>query len=223
MKHYLGALAIWLGLGGSLLAQEPLQFQVTNPKGKSLGSKAFIFLSSNAAGQPLDRKSDLRLRPMPQDTIFVLTGNYLGKIPIDSTFTAKRLSVVFYKGQLTNPESGETYAVEKLPPFDPNDISHSREISVYNNLETLIRGKFPNLLIRVNNQDNTKYLVLTTDQTTPMLILVDGVTMSSFTHANQIVDVRQVKSIRVKRSDPLYGFRGTGGIVEITLVKGGDL
>ena len=223
MKKHLAVLLTLILYAGALSAQKPVSLNVTNTKGKSLGPKAFVFLASNAAGQPLDRKEPITLRPTPHDTIFILSGNYLGKVPVDSTFNARELNVVFNKGLLSNASTGEQYPVEKLPPFDPNNIAASRDISVYNDLENLIRGKFPNLLVRVNNRDNTKYLVLTSDQTTPMLILVDGISMASFTHANQVVDVRQVKSITVKRADPLYGFRGTGGIVEITLVKGGEI
>ena len=223
MKKYLAVILILVLYAGSLFAQKAVTLNVTNPKGKSLGPKSFVFLASNAAGQPLDRKVPITLHPAQNDTIFILFGNYLGKIPVDSTLTATELNVTFNKGVLSDAASGEKYPVEKLPPFDPNNIAGSRDISIYNDLENLIRGKFPNLLVRVNNRDNTKYLVLTSDQTTPMLIMVDGISMESFSHANDIIDVKQVKSIKVKRADPLYGFRGTGGVVEITLVKGGDI
>jgi len=221
-KHLIITLSLILSFGG-LSAQESLSLNVTNAKGKSLGSKAFVFLASDPLGQPLDRKDPLILHPIPNDTIFILSGSYLGKIPFNSTLTTTELNVTFNKDALSNAVTGEKYQVEKLPPFDPNNIAGSRDISVYSDLKSLIRGKFPNLLIRTDQRNSTDYLVLTTDQTTPMLIMVDGISMESFSHANDIIDVKQVKSIKVKRADPLYGFRGTGGVVEITLVKGGDI
>lgn len=219
MKKLLTCL-LWLIATGTLFAQNPVTLNVVNAKGKSLDNKATVSLKSNPAGQSPDKNSPLKLQPTANDTIFVLVGQFMGQIPADGLTEA---TIVADKGKMTNRATGEEYKVVKLPPFDPNNIAASPYRAMFINLENLVTSKFPTVKI----QEGDAYLSTNTtsstgDNYTPMLILVDGNQVVNFASANETISIQQVKSVVVKRSDPLYGLRGAGGIMEITLVKGGD-
>ena len=211
------AYLLLLGSAGTLCAQNPVRLNVVNAKGKSLGNKAVVSLKSNPAGQSPDKDTPLKLLPAAGDTIFITVGNVMARIPAKGLTEA---TIVADKGKMTNRATGEEYAVVKLPPFDPNNIAASPDLAMFINLENLVTSKFPSVKIRQGEAYMSGNMSASSagGNYTPMLILVNGNSVQNFAYAN----VRQVKSIVVKRSDPIYGLRGAGGIMEITLLKGGD-
>lgn len=55
-----------------------------------------------------------------------------------------------------------------------------------------------------------------------MLIVVDGSLRQNFGTVNDVVRPSELKSLVIKKADAMYGMRGAGGIMEITLKKGGE-
>lgn len=219
MKTLLTCLLLLSG-AGTLFAQNIVKLNVVNAKGKSLGNKAVVSLKSNPAGQSPDKDTPLKLLPAAGDTIFIAAGQFIGQIPAAGLSEA---TIVVEKGKMTNRATGEEYPVVKLPPFDSNDIGNMPQIAMFINLENLISVKFP--AVKIQNREaylRSNISAGYSGNYTPMLILVDGNPVQNFGYVNESINVREVKSIVVKRSDPIYGMRGEGGIMEITLLKGGD-
>ena len=52
-----------------------------------------------------------------------------------------------------------------------------------------------------------------------MLIVVDGSPRQNFGTVNDVVRPSELKSLVIKKADAMYGMRGAGGIMEITLKK----
>ena len=217
MKSILLTLGIVLSIS-TLSAQQTLLVNVVNAKGKSLAHKATVSLKSQPTGQSPDQDAPLKLQPAPNDTLRIVVGNTIGTIP---TRNLSELTIVVHKNTMTNQETGEKYPVSKLPRFDPHNIAGSSASAMFIDLESLVTSKFPSVRIQQGNA----FLIgnTTGSQQTPMLILVDGNQVINFAQANETISVQQVKSIDIKRSDPIYGIRGLGGIMEITLIKGRDL
>jgi len=91
------------------------------------------------------------------------------------------------------------------------------ENSGYTNIYDMIRGKVPGVQVTGNKITirGINSLMLSTDP----LFVVDGIVVSSIDNINP----RDVKSISVlKGSDAsIYGSRGAGGVILITLIDGG--
>ncbi len=203
-------------------AQDPVKLTVVNSKGKPMNQRAQISLQSNPLYLRLDKSGSITLYPLSADSLLVTVDRYVGSIPYEGQ---KQITVAVNtnNGKMTDPETGKEYKVYTFPPFNPNDLSTMPDIASYPSLADLILAKFPK--VELKGQDaylKANQALTTTGAMPPMLVVVDGVKYPNFGRADGTVVVREVKSIVIKREDVLYGMLGAGGIIEITLKKGGD-
>lgn len=204
---------------GTLYAQNTLQVNVINAKGKYLGSKAVVYLKSDPVPKSPEKEASVTLSPTAGDTLFVMAGKSIGRIPTDGLTD---LTIVADKGKMTDKATGKEFETRKLPAFDPNNISEMPDLAVYPDLESLITTKFSTVRIKNGDAYLTSNMNGPSTSDSPMLIVVDNHPVQNFTYANEVISLRDIKSIVIKRSEPLYGMRGAGGVMEITLVDGKD-
>lgn len=204
---------------GTLCAQNSLQVDVINAKGKSLGSKAVVYLKSDPVPKSPTKDGPVKLSTSPGDTLFVMAGKSIGSIPTDGLTD---LTIVADKGKMSDKATGKEFETRKLPAFDPNNISTMPDLAVYPDLESLITTKFTTVRIRNGEAYLSSNMNGPSTSISPMLIVIDNHPVQNFTYANEVINLKDIKSIEIKRSDSLYGMRGSGGVMEITLVDGKD-
>ena len=211
---------------------QPVKITVTNTKGKPL-NKALISLKSAPHYRTPGKDGSLTVQALPNDTIFVTLDRYIGSIPVDAS---SEVAVAVAKGQMFKAENGKptstAYTVLTLPPFNQYDLTTMPNLHAYPDLKSFVTVRYPAVRIK----DGEAYLLSSSagrpssgtlatgeqQSSPPMLIVVDGSPRQNFGTVNDVVRPSELKSLVIKKADAMYGMRGAGGIIEITLKKGGE-
>jgi TonB-dependent SusC/RagA subfamily outer membrane receptor len=197
-----------------------------NPKGKVISDLDLkAVLSGEKSPKQLDRFGNMWLKVTDSDTLNILVNNQIYVFPVagldslDLIFKGNRKlegikspdDIILDVGYGTVSARDNTYAVSKL---------NMENIEAYTDLRSYMQGRVPGvnfmggkLIIRGLNSINLN---------NEALIVVDGISFSSFEDANTTINPQDIESISVLKdaSSSIYGSRGANGVVLITTKNG---
>lgn len=238
MKKVLLCCAALLGLTTTVFPQvevKPVILTVTNAKGKPM-DKSLISLKTSPLYREVDEQGSVTFRPMPNDTIFVTLGNYMGAIAFSGQET---IDVCFEKNGFSDKKNAKTqYPTTKLPSFNSSKIYTNPGIESYGTISMLIKSKFPGIVIKKvrgyqyaflnagNLSSNKLSLTSNTNDAVVTInpadigaadIIVDGKVYGALEEIDRSFKLARLVSITYEKPDPMFGKGGNGKVIITTL------
>ena len=207
------------------LAQQTrtLKLDIVERKGNA---KVYAFCTSNdSVVKVLPKKGEILFdNVQSNDTLGFLIKNKYYYLPVENK---ESTSVVIVRNKVYayDPYSNETTIMENNsdlyhPALDPNTLK-MKNIDGYSSLAEYMKGRIAGVNIV---SEGGVYKVYIRGQKSFLLdnsalIILDGTTMDSFQTVNDMINVRDIKSVDVIKDGAGYGARGANGVVVITTKK----
>lgn len=228
--------AACLNIDVSAQETQPVKLTVTSAKGSPMNN-ALIFLATSPLYRELDGDGSISFRPMPEDTLFIVTKNYIGMIPLTGQ---DNIEVSFDKKTFYNKQNAQIiYKTSKLPPFNSSKLYTNPDIVSYGTVSLLIKARFPAIMVKYVRGNNYAFLtsnnakaneLLQTSNTSRHLVAtlnpndigaaeisVDGKLYHSLSQVDKDVKLPRLVSITYEKPDPMFGKGGNGKVVITTL------
>ena len=210
----------------------PVSLKITNRRGElSRKSVFFYYLSSNR--QPVQVRGGAVVIPgvAPADTLFFISDKYMGILPLDG-FDSLRMVVsgeemfsVRTPGKMVHTGYGKVPQALVSIPVSRIPVEDDVRMMPYKDLASYMTGRIAGVQIVTNPAGLYEVQIRGGSSlmaSNAALIILDGVIVSDFDTANQMVNILDLKSIEILKDGSSYGAQGVNGVVIITTKSGGD-
>lgn len=225
-------LIVFGGLGMSLgqeLPNRPFKLKIVNKKGRLVKNADVIYRVNRLSEPEWISSTGIALigNISSKDTLFVSAlGRNTVVLPVAGLDSVE---LVYSKRKFVDTGTKELNIGYQTISSDKNtqSVNHldvGRTKGQYRDLASYLQGRYG---VQIRNYNGRPEVVIrggynSFNLNPAALIVVDGIILDSFSTANQLYNVSDIKSIDILKDASIYGSRGSNGAVIITTKRGRD-
>lgn len=232
MKNLAIVIFIILGGLGSAYCQEnpdkSFKLKIVNKKGKPVKNSNVIFQINNSSSPKKIDPAGISVIPgiSDKDTLYISAPGYntvvLPVADLDS------IELLFSKKGFKGKDKEVNIGYQTVSPDkntqSVNHLDVAQTKGYYRDLASYLQGRYG---LQIRNINGRAEIVIrggfnSLHLSPAALIVVDGVILDSFSTANQLYHVSDIKSVDILKEASIYGSRGSNGAVIITTKRGRD-